>query len=107
MVQKNISEHPIRIAWGWPYEEIVHDQQGKELQPKSGLSGGSSADITLEPGQTFSEYRDLTSKFDLTAPGTYVVRFRRHVNFSDPKSPAVDSNEIIIKIVPAKVLEQR
>jgi hypothetical protein len=99
VLQKNVSNHPIQIVVWWAYDVIIHDERGKEPR-KLGLSGGSSVDGYLEPGETFPEDRILSSQYDLSVPGKYVVQLQRHLDYADSKSPIVKSNEITITVLP-------
>ena len=45
----------------------------------------------------------MSSQYDLSVPGKYVVQLQRHLDYADSKSPIVKSNEITITVLPKKL----
>jgi len=99
---KNVSKEAIQIVWGELYTIMVRDESGKEVAPKPGTRGGSSALVSVEPGMALKDRVPLSSNYDLTELGKYVVQVTRPLHHDDPKSDRVQSNAITITVVPRK-----
>lgn len=107
-VLKNISSQKVEIEWGIQHTILIHAENGEEPRPKSGIRvyAGSSGRLSFAPGQTSLQYVVLTGEhgdYDLSKPGKYVVRLQRPMEDAGyPKGSMVESNQIIIAIVPKR-----
>jgi hypothetical protein len=106
-VLSNESDHTIRIMWGETYSVQIHDERGKVPPLKPGLwsaGGGSGSTVDIEPGKAFTESVGGLEKYDLSAPGAYVVRVSRPLHIVNDEqggthSGTLESNQITITVV--------
>jgi hypothetical protein len=61
---------------------------------------GSVDYVDVEPHMQLMEKVDITTGFDMTKPGKYLVQFTKPVDYEDRNSELVKSNEITITVVP-------
>lgn len=100
---KNVSGHRIQIWLGKPYTLVVHDENGRELSRKPLLTSGSSSAASVEPGDILTDFgTDIRGLPVLSVPGKYVLQFTRPLDYEDPKSAIVESNEITITMTSEK-----
>jgi len=98
-VFKNVSNHRIGVWLGETYTVVARDENRRELSRKPWPVDGSSGSTEIEPGSTAEDFRtDLKGLPALSRPGRYVVQFTRPLDYGDPKSPIVESNEITIDV---------
>lgn len=110
-VLTNVSKDPVRLVGGVPYTVQIHNEHGKVPPLKPGIwmgSGGSMGVLTLQPGKPFTQsVGGYLNKYDLSAPGAYVVRATYPLAVVDRPVPpqqviqqsTLESNEITIRIV--------
>jgi len=105
-VLKNLSNQTVQIEWGIQHTVLIHAENGEEPRPKPGLRvyAGSTGRLSLAPGQTSLQYVIVSGEhgdYDLSKPGKYVVRLQRPMDDAGyPKGSVIESNPIIITIVP-------
>lgn len=103
----NTSNHPINagyhVLWGinegYAYE--VRDRSGNILprnEPKGG-GEGSFRQRTLNPGESLQNTVVLSSVYDMSSPGEYVVQVSRSISGNE-KDGVVKSNTIKITVTP-------
>ena len=99
----NVSNNKLTVWSGREYTVIIRDESGKNVNPKSGDWDGSSGVGVIEPGEERSDFSiEIGWRFN-HVPGKYVVQLVRRIDYDDPKSPSIKSNEIAITVVPAPV----
>ena len=113
VVLTNVSEQTITVLRSPSQEQAeehytvrVYDKSGKDAtETKYGHAagsyrfGGSEIVKPLAPGETMAEDTILSKQFDLTAPGEYQIQVSRPVS-ENPKDGVVQSNKIIITVLP-------
>jgi len=99
---RNISHHAVVIVWGTLYIVRIHTEDGQQARPRSGLVNGESLKyVSLAPGQTSYQPVAVSTEYDLTKPGDYIVQLLRPMDDAGyPEGSVVESNEWIITVLP-------